>query len=125
MNCLVEAQHWIAENFQNDIDDSPDLQADYHFSTKEVIDGFKKLKNSALGLDGISKSIIFPIIAKIFPAVALLFTALLRFSVPPSDWKIALLALFPHFAGSIQPLHLTRPGPDQDLVSIGCTPHLK
>ena len=93
MNCLVEAQHWIAENFQNDIDDSPDLQADYHFSTKEVIDGFKKLKNSALGLDGISKSIIFPILAIICPAVAMLFTALLRFSVAPSDWRIAVLAL--------------------------------
>ena len=37
MNCLVEAQHWIAENFQNDNDDSPDLQA---FSTREVIERF-------------------------------------------------------------------------------------
>ena len=95
MNCLAEAQRWIAESAQNDIDASqiPDLRADYLFSPKEVTDGFKQLKNSALGLDGISKSIIFPFLAIICPAVAMLFAALLRFSVSPSDWKIAVLAL--------------------------------
>ena len=57
------------------------------------MEGFKELENSALGLDGLSKNIIFPILSIISPAVALLFTALLRFSVSPSDWKIAVLAL--------------------------------
>ena len=76
MTCLAEVQRWIAENVQNDIDASPDLPIDSHFSTKEVTDGFNQLKNSALGLDGISKSIIFPILAIICPAVALLFTVL-------------------------------------------------
>ena len=92
MNCLAEAQRWIAENVQHHIDASPGLPAESNFSTREVIDGFKQLKNSALGLDGISKSIIFPILAIISPAVAMLFTALLRFSVSPSDWRIAVLA---------------------------------
>ena len=49
-----------------------------------------KLNNSALGLDGLSKNIIFPILSIISPAVASLFSALLRFSVSPSDWKIAV-----------------------------------
>ena len=58
-----------------------------------MTEGYKKLKDSALGLDGILKHVISPILAIICSAVAMLFTALLRFSVSPSDWKIAVVAL--------------------------------
>ena len=70
-----------------------DLSGDPQFSASEVSEEFSKLNNSALGLDGLSKNIIFPILSIISPAVASLFSALLRFSVSPSDWKIAVLAL--------------------------------
>ena len=70
-----------------------DVSGDPQFSASEVSEEFSKLNNSALGLDGLSKNIIFPILSIISPAVASLFSALLRFSVSPSDWKIAVLAL--------------------------------
>ena len=43
-----------------------------------------------LSLDGLSRAIIFPILSISSPAVARLFSALLRFSVSPSDRKIAV-----------------------------------
>ena len=71
----------------------PPLEQFLRFSTSEVISGFDDLKNCALGLGGISKLIIAPILIIIAPAIASLFTALLRFSVSPSDWQIAVLCL--------------------------------
>ena len=47
-----------------------DLSGDPHFSSSEVSEEFSKLNNSALGLDGLSKNIIFPILSIISPAVA-------------------------------------------------------
>ena len=66
---------------------------DLRFSVSEVNDGFNDLKNCALGLDGVSKTIIDPILIVIAPTVASFFTALLRYSVSPSDWQIAVLCL--------------------------------
>ena len=95
LDSLNEAERWIETNLQSGTE-APhmvDLSGDPQFSASEVSEEFSKLNNSALGLDGLSKNIIFPILSIISPAVASLFSALLRFSVSPSDWKIAVLAL--------------------------------
>ena len=47
-----------------------DLSGVPQFSASEVSEEFSKLNNSALGLDGLSKNIIFPILSIISPAVA-------------------------------------------------------
>ena len=62
-------------------------------SASDVTSGFDDLKNCALGLDGISKAIVAPILVIIAPAIASFLTALLRFSVSPSDWQIAVICL--------------------------------
>ena len=95
LDSLNESERWIETNLQSGTDATQmaDLSGDPQFSASEVSEEFAKLNNSALGLDGLSKNIIFPILSIISPAVASLFSALLRFSVSPSDWKIAVLAL--------------------------------
>ena len=70
---------------------------DLRFSVSEVNDGFNDLKNCALGLDGVSKTIIEPILIAIAPTVASFFAALLCYSVSPSDWQIAVLCLINNF----------------------------
>ena len=76
----------------NPDDGHPPLPQDLRFSRPEVLSGFNVL-NCALGPNGFSKLIIAPILIIIAPAIASLFTALLRFSVSPSDWQIAVLCL--------------------------------
>ena len=92
---LREAEEWIFANASsNNTDDrNHSFPQDLRFSASEVKSGFEDLKNCALGLDGISKAIISPILIIIAPTIASLFTALLRFSVSPSDWQTAVLCL--------------------------------
>ena len=63
------------------------------FSAKEVTSSFEKLNNSALGLDGLSKAIFAPILFLVAPVVASFLTALLRSSVAPRHWQIAILTV--------------------------------
>ena len=102
MDSLFEAERWIETNLKSGTDASqmPELAVDSQFSPSEVSEEFSKLNNSALGLDALSKNIISPIFSIISTAVASLFSALLRFSVSPSDWKVAALALIRKKGGS-------------------------
>ena len=90
---LREVEEWIFANASsNNADDGHhSFPQDLRFSASEVTSGFDDLKNCALGLDGISKAIISPILIIIAPTIASFFTALLRFSVSPSDWQTAVL----------------------------------
>ena len=61
-DCLTEAVHWIESNircYNNRLGPLNLLWPESKFSTTEVTTGFKELKNSALGLEGLSKNIIF------------------------------------------------------------------
>ena len=89
LDCLQEAQIWIRENTKEQCPFSSDLI----FSVQETTSSFEKLNNSALGLDGLSKAIFSPILPLIAPVVASFFTALLRSSVAPRDWQIAILTV--------------------------------
>ena len=55
------------------------FSVDLPFTAEEVKDGYGDLKNSALGLDGVSKSIISPILFVTASALAAFFSALLCF----------------------------------------------
>ena len=87
LDCLHEVQTWIIENTTEKCPFSYDLI----FSAEEVTSSFEQLNNSALGLDGLSKAIFAPILFLVAPVVASFFTALLRSSVAPRDWQIAIL----------------------------------
>ena len=86
LDCLHEAQTWIIENTSEKCPFSSDF-----VSAKEVTSSFEKLNDSALGIDGLSKAIFAPILFLVAPVVASFFTALLRSSVAPRDWQIAIL----------------------------------
>ena len=93
MDHLREVEGWLLANAPCRGSDVPELSDDLRFSAKDVSDGLADLKNSALCLAGISKSIIAPLLCVIAPLVASFFSALLRFSVSPSVWQIAVLCL--------------------------------
>ena len=88
LDCLHEAQTWIIENTSEKCPFSSDF-----VSAKEVTSSFEKLNNSALGLDGLSKAIFAPILFLVAPVVASFLTALLRSSVAPRHWQIAILTV--------------------------------
>ena len=57
---------------------SSEWSHDMAFSASEVEEGFKALQSAAFGLDGLSKSIISPILPIISSVVATFFTARLK-----------------------------------------------
>ena len=85
---LREAEEWLFANaYSNDSDDRHhSFPENLRFFASEVTSGSDDLKNFALGLGGISKAIVAPILVIFASEIASFFTALLRFSVSPSDW---------------------------------------
>ena len=92
---LRESEEWLLANAcsNNSDDRHQSFLQELRFSASEVTSGYEYLKNCALGLDGISIAIVEPILIIIAPAIASFFTALLNFSMSPSDWQIAVLCL--------------------------------
>jgi len=85
-----EAEEWLFANAcsNNSDDRHHSFPENLRFSASEVTSGFDDLKNCALGLDGISKAIVAPILVIIAPAITSFSRPCYAFRCPPAIGKL-------------------------------------